>query len=324
MLALQLPAFSPRHLFPKYTKRAQTLDDVVARAGASVISGMRVDRRAFVSAAVRGGAVLLAGGGWPFRAQDALRITLVAPDAASGVARGVTMGVEEAARTGALMGRTAELRIADSVASAGALLGEGAGALVGGWDVESCQALGALAEAAGVPFLNTGCAADALRAECRRAVFHVQASQSMRDAALATRAGDAGDAVLWHPTLERFGAGQLNDRFRARWGGAGMDGAAWAGWMAAKVLWEASLRARTVEGAALRAYLARDATQFDGHKGWPLSFRAGDRQLRQPLYLVSGDGSRVVAEVPARPADSGGSSRDLLDALAGDASACAG
>ncbi|HEX6042803.1 MAG TPA: ABC transporter substrate-binding protein [Longimicrobium sp.] len=283
-----------------------------------------MDRRAFLTAAGRS-AVLLAGG-WRVGVRDALRIALVTPDADGALARGVTMGVEEAARTGALMGRAAELRTAHSVASAQLFLAEGVGALVGGWDVDSCRALGALAESAGVPFLDTGCAADVLRgAECRRAVFHVEASDAMRAAALAARPADAGEAaraVLWHPTLERFGAAQLNDRFRARWGGAGMDGAAWAGWMAAKALWEASLRARSVEGAALRAYLERETTQFDGHKGWPLSFRPSDRQLRQPLYLVTEDGSRVVAEVPARPAE-GGSSRALLDALAGDASASA-
>lgn len=283
-----------------------------------------MDRRAFVRAAARGSAVLL-GVGWRPGMRDALRIGLVTPDAASGVARGVTMGVEEAARTGALMGGAAELRTADSVAAAEGLLADGVGALVGGWDVESCRALGALAQAADVPFLNTGCAADVLRgAECGRAVFHVQASDAMYAAALAARPADAGGAaraVLWHPSLERFGAGQVNDRFRARWGGAEMDGAAWAGWMAAKALWEASLRAGSVEGAALRAYLERESTQFDGHKGWPLSFRPSDRQLRQPLYLVTEDGSRVVAEVPARPAEGAGSSRALLDALAGEASA---
>lgn len=292
-----------------------------------MIAGASMDRRAFVAAAARGGAVLLAGGIPAFRGQDVLRIGLVSPDSDGAVARGVAMGVEEAARTGALMGRGAELRMSASVAAAQALLREGVTALVGGWDLESCRELGALADAAGVPFLNTGCAADALRgAECRRAVFHVEAGEAMYAAALAARpagAANAARAVLWHPSLERFGAGQVNDRFRARWGGAGMDGAAWAGWMAAKVLWEASLRARGTDGAALRAYLEREQTRFDGHKGWPLSFRPGDRQLRQPLYLVDADGMRVLAEVPARPAEAAASSRAVLDALGGGPSACA-
>ena len=101
-----------------------------------------------------------------------------------------------------------------------------------------------------------------------------------------------------------------------------MDGPAWAGWMAVKALWEASLRARSADPIELRSYLERPATRFDGHKGWPLSFRPWDRQLRQPLYLVSGDGTRVVGEVPAaRPAEGEvRSSVDLLDRLGADAS----
>ena len=100
-----------------------------------------------------------------------------------------------------------------------------------------------------------------------------------------------------------------------------MDGPAWAGWMAVKALWEASLRARSVEPNALRAWLERGATQLDGHKGWPLSFRPWDHQLRQPLYLVStsGDATRVLGEVPERRGEEG-SSRELLDRLGGGAS----
>jgi ABC transporter substrate binding protein (PQQ-dependent alcohol dehydrogenase system) len=132
---------------------------------------------------------------------------------------------------------------------------------------------------------------------------------------------------IWHPSLERFGAAQLNDRFRARFA-AEMDGPAWAGWMAAKALWEASLRARGTDPAALRAHLERAATRFDGHKGWPLSFRPGDRQLRQPLYLVAdapGGATRVVGEVPTRPTEGDASSNELLDRLGGgpSASTCA-
>ena len=46
---------------------------------------------------------------------------------------------------------------------------------------------------------------------------------------IATRA-----PMLWDASLERFGATQLNDRYRRRFG-VGMDGPAWAGWFAAKL-----------------------------------------------------------------------------------------
>jgi ABC-type branched-subunit amino acid transport system substrate-binding protein len=275
-----------------------------------------------------GGALLAPPSAWPApRRAEVLRIGLVAPPAgaaAESAVRGVTLGVEEAARTGELFGRTIEFRTGAAEALAGA---GGVAALVGGWDEASCRALGALADSAGVPFLNVGCASDALRgAECRRGMFHVEASEAMRRDALAGRTAGAGEAsaVLWHPTLERFGAAQLNDRFRARFA-AEMDGPAWAGWMAVKTLWEASLRARTTKPAGLRAHLTGEGVRFDGHKGWPLSFRARDGQLRQPLYLVAPaeGGTRVVGEVPARPAEGGPSSHELLDRLGGPpAAAC--
>jgi ABC-type branched-subunit amino acid transport system substrate-binding protein len=290
-----------------------------------------LDRRGFLRAlALAGGAAVLA----PRAARPApqggtLRIELAAPPAGGRTAavesavRGVTLGVEEAARTGGLFGRRVELRAVD--AAEALVERDGVAALVGGWDEDSCRALAALAGSAGVLFLNAGCTADALRGPaCGRGTFHVEASDAMRRAALAQgrpEGAAASQAALWHPSLERFGAAQLNQRFRARFA-AEMDGPAWAGWMAVKALWEASLRARSTDPAALRAHLEREGTQLDGHKGWPLSFRAGDHQLRQPLYLVAGGGARVVGEVPARPAD-GASSRELLDRLAGTPAACA-
>lgn len=281
-----------------------------------------LDRRAFIRAA---GAVLLAGSDFRFVPrpwkQDAFRIAFVPGANAGGAARGVTMGVEEAARTGQLVGRRIELVTVDSVDAAG--LDAPAAALIGGFDDAGCAALADLARRSGALAMNVGCRSDAWRGEgCGRNLFHVEASEAMYSGALAARGEDGevpASAVLWHPSLERFGAAQLNDRFRARFG-AEMDGAAWAGWMAVKVLWEASLRARSAEAAALRGYLERDAAQFDGHKGWPLSFRAWDHQLRQPLYLVAQSGARVVGEIPARRGEDT-SSRETLDRLGMGASA---
>ena len=286
-------------------------------------------RRGFLRALAlaAGGAVLAPPFAWaaPRRAAT-LRIGLVAPPAgAESAARGVTLGVEEAARTGELFGQAVELRTGTAEELLG---GGGVAALVGGWDEAGCRELGARAASAGALFLNVGCTADALRgAECRRGTFHVEASDAMRRDALAaaTVGADAPSAVIWHPSLERFGAAQLNQRFRARFA-AEMDGPAWAGWMAVKALWDASLRARTVEPAGLRAHLEGAATRLDGHKGWPLSFRPADRQLRQPLYLVAdapGGTMRVVGEVPVRPAEGGPPASELLDRLGGAPAACA-
>jgi ABC-type branched-subunit amino acid transport system substrate-binding protein len=93
-----------------------------------------------------------------------------------------------------------------------------------------------------------------------------------------------------------------------------MTSGAWAAWLAIKILWESALRQKSGDGSAIAEYLTRDSTQFDGHKGQPLSFRAWDHQLRQPLYVVSADAAdgRRIKEVPE---SSDGSLRDALDRL---------
>jgi hypothetical protein len=107
------------------------------------------------------------------------------------------------------------------------------------------------------------------------------------------------DAIEWHPTLERFGAGQVNDRYRAATG-RGMSAAAWRAWFAMKVLSETAMRAR--DPARIAERLRNPATQFDGHKGTALRF---DERgvLRQPLYRVTRDSSGVetARETGARP-----------------------
>lgn len=120
--------------------------------------------------------------------------------------------------------------------------------------------------------------------------FSVRASAAARDHALARwRHRDAATglrAVEWHASLDRFGAEQLNVRLVSALGRA-PDANVWAGWMAAKVVAEAVMRAgdRPLPDSALTSLA------FDGHKGVPLRFDARDRHLRQPLYIVDGAGA---------------------------------
>jgi hypothetical protein len=88
----------------------------------------------------------------------------------------------------------------------------------------------------------------------------------------------ARDALVWDKSLEKFGAAQLNERFRRAWQ-ADMDGQAWAGWFAVKAVVESALRTTDI-----RAHLLSPRTLFDGHKGVPLRFDAATRLLIQPLY----------------------------------------
>ena len=96
--------------------------------------------------------------------------------------------------------------------------------------------------------------------------------------------GRARRAVAWHHDLQRYGAAQLNDRYR-KWSGSAMSADAWLGWFAVKLVWEGA--SRVTDPAHLRDWIIDPARRFDGHKGARLRFEAG--RLVQPLYVVEQD-----------------------------------
>ena len=228
---------------------------------------------------------------------------------ASSIERGVRLGASEAKQTANLFGGDVLLFEAigggDPVRAAQKLLSERKVEIVLGSLAQDADALSRFAESHRLIFVNVASRTSSLRASCHRYTFHVEASDSMY-AIAARRAGrqstfTGNTLVLWAPTLERYGASQINDRYRARYR-LPMDAGAWAGWVAVKIAAEAALRARSSRADAILTYLESPAVNFDGHKGWPLSFRLVDHQLRQPLYVVSPPtavGARVAArEIP--------------------------
>ncbi|TPE50982.1 ABC transporter substrate-binding protein [Amaricoccus solimangrovi] len=102
---------------------------------------------------------------------------------------------------------------------------------------------------------------------------------------VAPAAGAGYRAALWEPTLDAYGARELNTRFAARWG-APMDPAAWSAYQAVKIAMEAAIATGSARGEDLARHLAREESVFDVSKGIGVSFRPWDHQLRQPLYLV--------------------------------------
>jgi ABC-type branched-subunit amino acid transport system substrate-binding protein len=258
-------------------------------------------------------------------AHTRLRIGLIVPATAGATAitsitRGVRLGAAEAKQTATLFGDDIELFEATGsggqavVAAAQLLSSRQVQVLIGAASADA-DALSRFAESRRIVFLNAVSRSQPLREACRRYTFHVEASDRMYSTAggvgrTLTQSGAAGtgrsaslpsdSVVLWGSSLERFGASQINQRFRDRYH-LEMDGAAWAGWMAAKVASEAALRTRSSDPARLVAYLESVSTQFDGHKGWPLSFRRADHQLRQPLYVLvagSSGGKPRLRDVP--------------------------
>jgi len=245
---------------------------------------------------------------------------------AASIARGARLGAAEAKQTASLFGGDVVLfeepAAGDPARAAEKLLANRKVQILIGSGTEDAPALSRFAESHRLIFLNVASRAPSLRSACRRYTFHVEAGDSMY-AIAAKRVGPApATTVLWAPTLERYGASQINDRYRARYD-AGMDGGAWAGWLAMKIASEAALRVRSVNPTAILSYLESPKTNFDGHKGWPLSFRQSDHQLRQPLYVLSTaspGARRGVRDVPELSSIAGGAAAasnpdQALDAL---------
>lgn len=200
-------------------------------------------------------------------------------ESAAAIRRGFELGTHEALRTAHLFGGTLARYRGISVS---ALAGSGCTAIVSAI-ADARRAADAQLESSrrGLAYLNAAAGGDSLRSEkCGDLAFHVAPSDSMRESAAAAA---TTSPIAWDPGLVRFGAEQLNDRFRHRYG-AGMTEGAWCGWIAAKIAWEAALRARTVSGRDIRDALLHSDAGFDGHKGRALRFDPRDRQLYQPLY----------------------------------------
>jgi hypothetical protein len=204
------------------------------------------------------------------REDSVLRIGLLrTPGSAldSAMVNGITLGVEEAVRTGALFHWSVMLVMVASTHQVADMI------LVGS-SPSDCDEL---AEPQKTVVVNIGCREPGLRNASKYPwVFHVEDRSEAYD-----RIG--ADATLWHSTLERYGAGQLNERFRRRFG-VPMTAGAWAGWFAVKAVFESAMRAKARDPASLRAAIT--GAQFDGHKGVALRFLSGTNQLAQPFYVV--------------------------------------
>jgi hypothetical protein len=227
---------------------------------------------------------------------------------------GVALGLDEATRAAALFGRTLLQVISGNDLSS--LIRNGVQAVIGASRYPAASEVAERCNTVGCVYLNCGARANDFRKACEQLLFHIEASDAMYSDAEVSSPGS--DVVLWHATLEKYGAAQLNDRFRAA-SRHSMDGKAWCGWFAVKLVVESVLRAKVQTGMQLGAHLTQDSTHFDGHKGAPLSFRAWDHQLRQPLYAVSkGKPPKDVPDISR----SGNSIRDLLDSIGEKSNTC--
>ncbi len=102
-------------------------------------------------------------------------------------------------------------------------------------------------------------------------------------------------ADWWHWGWDRHGAPQLNGRFQKR-AKRLMTGYDWAAWLAVKAIVEAIVRTQSTDFEALSDYIRGDQIVIDGFKGHRLNFRPWSGQLRQPVFVTTGEW--VVARAP--------------------------
>jgi len=108
----------------------------------------------------------------------------------------------------------------------------------------------------------------------------------------------------WHFSLERYGAPQLNERYRAFkeddavGSQVAMTDAEFAAWSAVKIITN-SINSRQV-GADLdlMSVLNDPASQVDLYKGTRGSIRSWNHQLRQPMLLATAEAVIAVAPMP--------------------------
>jgi ABC transporter substrate binding protein (PQQ-dependent alcohol dehydrogenase system) len=100
----------------------------------------------------------------------------------------------------------------------------------------------------------------------------------------------------WHWTFERYGAPQLNQRFR-RLAGRAMSSEDWGAWIAVRAVIEGVQRVGGASSAAIAAFVRSDALSLDLDKGVPGSFRNWNGQLRQPILLATHNAVISVAPV---------------------------
>jgi len=93
-------------------------------------------------------------------------------------------------------------------------------------------------------------------------------------------------ATAWHKTHEQWGAVQIQNRFKAL-ANRQMLEEDYAAYLALRSIGEAVTRTREISASAIKDFLLSDRFKLQGYKGKPLSFRAWNGQLRQPVLLAA-------------------------------------
>lgn len=107
--------------------------------------------------------------------------------------------------------------------------------------------------------------------------------QASREAAPTLGSGQR--ILAFEATLDRYGAREINARYRQRFGEP-MDPPAWAAYQSVKIAYEGMFFSRSSEAEAILSTWTAPNAVFDLWKGIGTSFRPWDHQMRQSMYLV--------------------------------------
>jgi ABC transporter substrate binding protein (PQQ-dependent alcohol dehydrogenase system) len=102
--------------------------------------------------------------------------------------------------------------------------------------------------------------------------------------------------LAWHFTHEQWGALQLQHRFREQ-AGRWMSERDYAAWLAVRAIGEAASRTKSTDFSRIKNFMLSGEFALAGFKGVPLSFRAWDGQLRQPVLLATERSLVAVAPI---------------------------
>jgi ABC transporter substrate binding protein (PQQ-dependent alcohol dehydrogenase system) len=103
-------------------------------------------------------------------------------------------------------------------------------------------------------------------------------------------------ASAWHKTHEQWGAIQIQNRFLEH-AGRMMEEQDYGAYLAVRAIGEAAVRSHSNQLPLLKNYLLSPQFSLQGYKGNPLSFRAWDGQLRQPVLLAAPRSLVAVAPI---------------------------
>lgn len=99
--------------------------------------------------------------------------------------------------------------------------------------------------------------------------------------------GSAGlRPTSWHPAQEAWGATQFQRRFERK-AGRLMRPIDYQAWAALRVLGEAATRTNSADPQVLKEFILSPEFELAAFKGQKLTFRAWNRQLRQPIILAA-------------------------------------